>query len=276
MATHDPPAPVDSEPDTTAELPRELAVLWRSQAPGRRGPRPGLTLDRIADAAIALADAEGLAAVSMARVAAALGVTTMALYRYVSSKDELLAVMADVAVGWPPPPHAAGTEWRVALEGWAHAQIAALTAHPWITRATASPPLGPHSLAWLEAGLRALDDTPLDPGTRTSVVGALSLHMLSEGQVLAAIADQERAQERTGSRAPEHPALVDYATLLRLLADADDHPHVVAAVASGAFDDDPDEPYDTSIGLDLLLDGIAALIDRAAAQRPPQDGRGDA
>jgi hypothetical protein len=70
-------------------MPASLAAAWGRRERPSRGPRPGLSLDRIADAGVRVAQTEGLAAVSMARVAQELGTSTMSLYRYVASKDEL-------------------------------------------------------------------------------------------------------------------------------------------------------------------------------------------
>ena len=87
-------------------LPPGLDLLWGRRERGRRGPRPGLSADAIVDAAVRLADAEGLEAISMARVAAELGFTTMSLYRYVASKDELLQLMFNAsALGAETPGH---------------------------------------------------------------------------------------------------------------------------------------------------------------------------
>jgi AcrR family transcriptional regulator len=85
-------------------------LLWRPRTDGSRGPKPALTLDGIADAAITVADAEGLAAVSMQRVAADLGFTKMALYRYLPGKAELVALMVERALGGPPD--LTGQAWR--------------------------------------------------------------------------------------------------------------------------------------------------------------------
>src|SRR3954452_1003238 len=92
--------------------------LWQQRARPTRGPKPALTLDQIAEAAIAIADAEGLAAVSMQRVAADLGYTKMSLYRYLPGKNELVAAMIERAL--QPPPAVTGP-WREALTGWATA-----------------------------------------------------------------------------------------------------------------------------------------------------------
>src|SRR3954447_23938791 len=91
--------------------------LWQEPSRPTRGPKPALTLDRIADAAIAVADAEGLAAVSMQRVAADLGYTKMSLYRYLPGKAELVAAMLERGIGGPPATVPGG--WRAALTGWA-------------------------------------------------------------------------------------------------------------------------------------------------------------
>ena len=88
-------------------LPASVQLLWGLREPPRRGPKPSFTLGEVVAAAIDVADGEGLAAVSMARVAHQLGSSTMALYRYVASKDELLLLMSDAAVG-PPPAFPAG------------------------------------------------------------------------------------------------------------------------------------------------------------------------
>ncbi len=255
------PEPAEAE-RTDGALPPTLAVLWRTSEPGRRGPRPTLTLDGIAEAAIAIADAEGLAAVSMARVAESLGVTTMALYRYVDGKDELLAVMTDRAVGPPPDPDDAATDWRTGLERWCRAQLERCVAHPWIAQTqSGSPVMGPHHVAWLESGLATLSGTPLDLGQRTEVIGIVSLHVLSEGSVIAALADQVRAAggPSGGAAEPKHPVLVDYAGILRLVVDPDRHPTIAAALDAGAFDDD--EAWDPMLGLRLVLDGVAALME---------------
>src|SRR5689334_22149881 len=81
------------------ERARTADLLWGPRERPSRGPKPGLTRDGIVRAAIGVADAEGLAAVSMQRVAAEVGFTTMALYRYVPGKNELVALMVDSAVG---------------------------------------------------------------------------------------------------------------------------------------------------------------------------------
>lgn len=287
------------EEEAGAGLPPGLALLWRPAPVGRRGPRPGLTLAGIAAAAIALADADGLDAVSMARVAERLGVTTMALYRYVSSKDDLLAVMLDAALAeavTAPADADADADsaadaapdgtpaWRTALERWCHDQLDLARRHPWAVQTPAAAALpGPARIAFLERGLRALDGTPLSWAERTAVVGRLSLHLLAEGQVVAAEAQAARAREAAGrggdgsspdARPVTHPALLDYAALLRAVTDPEVHPALARALDAGAFDDDSvaeDDDGRPDWGLRMVLDGVAAVVARAEA-RAAADG----
>lgn len=257
-----------ADDDDAPHLPEPLAALWGRRETPRRGPRPGLTLDQIVAAGIALADADGLAGVSMARVAERLGVTTMALYRYVASKDNLLALMADAAVGEARVPEPRGdpdgVAWRESLEVWCRVQLELTRAHPWVVGLiSTSPALGPNRVWWLETGLRALSGTPLSVGERTEVIGRLSLNLLSEATLLAAIEEMDHGLPAKVT----HPALFDYGGLLRLLADPATHPQITAALEAGVFDPDPNEEYDVDFGLRLMLDGVAALIERASRRR---------
>ncbi len=261
-------------PTPTADLPAPLAALWRTVDAPRRGPRPGLTLDGITAAAIVLADAEGLRALSMARVAESLGVTTMALYRYVTAKDQLLDLMCDAAMADEPgppvlaPPPDDAPAWRVRLHAWCDHQLSLTVRHPWLMQAVdAGPALGPHRVAFLEAGLAALADTPLPVPLRVEVVGAAALLVLSEGILLAA--SLQRGARTTGgdSGAPAadaHPALVDFGGLLRALTQREGHPHIWAALDSGALDVTADDAG-PDFRVALMLDGVATLMARAEA-----------
>lgn len=175
----------DARTSAETELPAAMATSWARDQRIRRGPRPALSVDSLARAAIALADAEGLGAVSMARVAKAVGVTSMALYRYVSSKDELLALMADTAT---PLEHVddAGLPWRARLERWCRDQMALFVEHPWLVELIALPVFGPNRAAWLERGLTILQEVSAPEAVKTSVIGMLSLHLLTEAGTLVA------------------------------------------------------------------------------------------
>src|SRR5882672_801285 len=111
-------------------------LLWGLREPSTRGPRPGLTIDGIARAAMAIADADGLDALSMQRVAASLDVTKMALYRYVAGKAELSAVMIELAVGEPPSLVGVPGGWRARLEEFVRRLAEVWHEHPWLPWAT--------------------------------------------------------------------------------------------------------------------------------------------
>src|SRR3712207_6358112 len=110
-------------------LPKNLVVLYGPREAPRRGPRPSLTIDGVVAAAIGIADAEGLAGVSMSKVAERLGYTTMSLYRYVRSKDDLLLLMADAANREQPPP-VEPESWRDGLAAWATGIFRTYRRHP--------------------------------------------------------------------------------------------------------------------------------------------------
>ena len=163
--------------DEPSALPVGVQLLWGQRTPSRRGPKPAFTLDEVVAAAIAIADEEGLAAVSMARVADQLGSSTMALYRYVTSKDDLLLLMGDAAVG-APPVFRGRREWRSRLRNWALAVRAVWWQRPWLLELPVSgPPAGPNNLLWFDACLAAVEDTPLDDAERIGAVLLVSTYV---------------------------------------------------------------------------------------------------
>src|SRR3954447_4557042 len=131
--------------------------------------RAGLSVERVVQAAVELADADGLEAVSMARVAERLGFTTMSLYRHVAGKDELVRRMLDVALGQAPA--FAIPDWRTGLERWARELLAVLDRHPWGIDVPITGMLGTAAqLSWLDRGLETLADTGLDEGAKAEMV----------------------------------------------------------------------------------------------------------
>ncbi|MFD1150346.1 TetR/AcrR family transcriptional regulator [Saccharothrix hoggarensis] len=258
------------------DLAGTLDLLWGDRPGPRRGPKPALTHDRIARAGIAIADAEGLAAVSMQRVAADLGFTKMSLYRYVPGKAELVALMADLAIGAPPADvtaplstHAApdGTAPPTAddrcdrLRGWALALLPGFLRHPWVLEATTGPRVvGPHELAWMEAALALLDGTGLGGAERMDVLAVLAGHVRNIAQQVAT-----KPGGDTGTRFAEILTEVvrergdRYPAIKAALADATD------AARGGARDGA------LGYGLDLILDGLRARV-RSRAPGAARDG----
>src|SRR5262245_35900157 len=104
-------------------LPASIAAAWGLRERPNKGPRPALSLQRIVAAAVRVAAADGLQAVSMGRVASELGVSTMSLYRYVGAKEELLALMADLTFEAPPARRGPEESWRDGLARWARTEL---------------------------------------------------------------------------------------------------------------------------------------------------------
>ncbi|HEY8544475.1 MAG TPA: TetR/AcrR family transcriptional regulator [Acidimicrobiales bacterium] len=136
--------------------------LWTRQRPARRQPR--FDLDQIADAALHIADTEGLDALSMRRLAAELGCGTMTLYHYVKTKDELLALLADrVMAEIVLPPEVFAEGWRAGMAAIARRTREVVLRHPWWYDLSEDPSIGPNSIRHFDQSLQALAglDIPL-------------------------------------------------------------------------------------------------------------------
>jgi AcrR family transcriptional regulator len=239
-------------------LPTGIATAWGLRARPVKGPRPAFTLEAIVQAGIEVADGEGLAAVSMAKVAARLDTAPMSLYRYVSGKEELLALLADAVLG-PAPELPPG--WRGGLERWAWAQHEIFRARPWALRLPAEgPPVTPNQIAWLETGLSALSGTRLTEAEKLSVMLLVGGYVRSEATLVA----QVNAAFRAGGSTAQQ-ALANYGRLLAKLAPAQRFPALHAVIGAGAFEREEDPGEEFAFGLARVLDGIRALIDGAAS-----------
>ncbi|MTE15316.1 TetR/AcrR family transcriptional regulator [Nocardia aurantiaca] len=235
--------------------PTTLELLWGSPDRPRRGPKPSLTLERIVGEAIDLADTEGLANLSMARLAERLGCAKMALYRYIPGKAELTALMLDTALGLPPEPPCGPTDsdpepWRTYLRPWTETFYERAVSHPWANELTTGIRLlGPNELAWLESALAVLDGTGLTAAERLDTVVLLANHVRGMGlQAAAAGADLEGELAR------------ELGTVLTMQAQR--YPHAAAAFAETMSGTAAQTGRDNalSFGIDRILDGVAALI----------------
>src|SRR6266700_4694844 len=244
--------------DSGAAVPASIAAAWGLRARPGKGPKPGLSLERIVAAAIRIAAADGLAAVSMSRVAVDLGVSTMSLYRYVSAKDELVSLMVDTAYGAPPAAATPEQGWRDALSRWAWAMRASLQRHPWVVRIPLSGlPIMPNEVAWFEQGLAGLQDSGLTEAEKASVIMLVSGYVRNLATTEADIASAIRA-----SGATPDEWMSSYPGMLAELTDPVRFPALAKFIAAGVFDvyDDPDDEF--TFGLERILDGIGALVRR--------------
>lgn len=236
-----------------------MELLWGTGERATRGPKPGLTLDRIVTAAVELADAEGLAAVSMRRLSTELGAGTMSLYRHVPGRAELVDLMLDRVQGESartPEPDAAGSTpgWRKTVETAARDELALYQAHPWLLSVNQTRPvLGPGAVGGMEVMLAGIKDMGLSDPELISVIIMVSGYVSGvartqvhavEVQQVTGISDDEfwRAQE----------------PMLSTVMNSGRYP-LMAALSPEAFGPDFDH---FEFGLQRLLDGLEVLVDQ--------------
>jgi AcrR family transcriptional regulator len=240
---------------------RSIALLWGVTGPGRRGPKPSRSVDEVVTAAVAIADAEGLSALSMRRVADALGLSPMALYTYVPSKAELIDLMLDRVAAEAAIPDA--PDWRGQLEQIARGRWAMALRHPWMIQVGMHrPPLGPHVLAAAERALSAIDGLGLSELEMDMLTSAIGDYV--RGAVRAAL-DAREVARATGMSDEQWWALNQ--PLLKDRVDPASFPTIirVGEAYQAAQFPPPDPEGNFDFGLQLMLDGVARYIDRKKA-----------
>ncbi|MCX4488977.1 TetR/AcrR family transcriptional regulator [Streptomyces anulatus] len=204
-------------------------TVWSRPERGARGPAPERSRTQITAAALALADAEGLAAVSMRALAQRLGTGPASLYRYVGSRDELLDLMADAVAGELDLSGATGGDWLDDLVGLALQSRDAHVRHPWLADLNdrRGEVLGPHAIDYLDHALGILVPAPGTAGQKLEAIGLL-------GGLAVLFARREAAATATGDPAARaaHLAAVAAARAAHLAAVAAEgrHPHLLAAL----------------------------------------------
>lgn len=160
----------------SGDLIRTLRLLWNDAEDAvRPGPKPKLTQDKVVTAGITVADRDGLDGLTMRAVAEELGISTMALYRYVPGKGELLDLMLERLNGPVGEPHWAPGEWRAAMEAMAEGMWRLYLDHPWFLQVNqARPLLGPRSLEGLDITLRAFDGVRMTDMEKVGILTAVS------------------------------------------------------------------------------------------------------
>ncbi|MGC5014292.1 TetR/AcrR family transcriptional regulator [Streptosporangium sp. DT93] len=261
---------------------RSMALLWRTTGPPqvRPGPKPALSVDLIVAAGIAVADAEGMAALSMRAVGERLGRTAMALYTYVPSKSELVDLMYDRALAELPTGYDTAAGWRAAVTAWAGDVREFYLRHPWMLQVSqARPVLGPNEYVMLETVLRALRETGLPAGVLRRVVGALTHFVRGAAQT---IAETRRAPAETGMSDDEW-WYARSALLQEVAPDfAERFPVLTWMEGEGAYrSEDESVPYleqearETFVsGLEVFLDGVEAAVRRDDAGRAARGASG--
>jgi AcrR family transcriptional regulator len=245
-----------------AESNRQAGTpIWVRPEPATRQPR--FSRDQIAAAALAIADAEGFEAVSMRRIAAALGAGTMSLYRYIETKADLLALIDDALLADTLVPGELPADWREALVLVARQTRSAYLPHPWAVQVLQGRPAadtaiaGPNGLHHFEQSLAALDTAPLDPAAKFDLLAIVDDYVFGHLLHAAEIA------ERTRVAAGDHDAAAEF---VQAQLATGEFPHLSALAGEpggrdlGGFDR-LEERFER--GLRLLIDGIAAQAGRA-------------
>jgi AcrR family transcriptional regulator len=252
-----------SEHSGGGDIHRSLALMWDLDDKPTRGPKPMLTLDRIVTAAIEIADADGLDALSMRRVAEALGVGTMSLYRYVPGKAELLDLMLDRISGPDPSVDELGDDWRTALEALGHGMWRLYLRHPWLPFVDQTRPLlGPNSLDGFEFALRGLTDSGL---TSQQKVNAISLIEAFVSSAARQHNNAVTAEQRTGLSTEEFWQA--QTPVIEKAMSTSRYP-LTSALDDDAFSATAEEFFE--FGLRCILDGLETLVDmrrRGSAKR---------
>ncbi|ANZ39588.1 TetR family transcriptional regulator [Lentzea guizhouensis] len=244
--------------DEDLDLQRSLTLLWSGHRRGKRGPRSRLSVELIAQAAVRVADADGLEALSMQRIATELGYSTMSLYNHVPSKDLLLEVVADVAAGTPPDLGGAA-DFREAVRLWVAALWAGFQARPWILRVPLDhTPVGPNQLAWLDRLLRPL----LAAGLAGGEARAAALHLTALVRGTAQISASIAGEHKRANGIPRTDA--DLTHLVAEFLDPEQYPALTAVHAAELTA--PERaggdalPFELGFGVDRFLDGVEAWV----------------
>ncbi|TCB95995.1 TetR/AcrR family transcriptional regulator [Micromonospora zingiberis] len=245
------------------ELPENIALAWGLRDRPSRGPKRSLSLEQVVAAGIQVAQAEGLPAVSMSRVASELGVSTMSLYRYVPTKHDLLDLMVDTAFGPPPQPRAPGEGWRPALARWGEGHLTALRRQPWIRHVPINgAPINPNQVRWLEYGLHALRGTGLRATERISTIMLVNGYARSWATLSLDLAE---AAARSG-QTPDEVGMRYWRNLTVVTAPGP-YP-AIHELLTETGDEDDDEDAEWRFGLGRVLDGVEVLIESRATQDP--------
>ncbi|MEW2262602.1 TetR/AcrR family transcriptional regulator [Streptomyces sp. NPDC047853] len=255
-----------TETSGSGDIGRTIELLWDTGRRPSRGPKPGLTLERIVEAAVEIADREGLAAVSMRRIATDLGTGTMSLYRYVPGKAELLDLMLDRVQRTSEDPGDYGDGgWRSTLEALGRSALALHRRHTWLLNVNQSRPvLGPSALDGMEKVLTRIKPMGLTDPELLSVIIMLDGYVVGAARTQVYQEEAERSSGLTDAQfwAAQQPVLEKVMTSGR-------YP-VLASLSEDTFGPGFDH---FEFGLQRILDGLEVLVAaRATAAGPAAPG----
>jgi AcrR family transcriptional regulator len=242
-----------------ASLPEGVAITWGLGKQPQRGPKRELSIDQIIKAAIEIADQDGLSALSMNRLATSLGFTTMSLYRYIPSKDDLLLLMQDTACEISFSENEE-MDWREKMREYVRLNISLLIKHPWFSDIPISGvPVTPNQLKLVDRALGCTRELPLNDYEKMSVVLLLSGYARSCGIILK---DMDKALQ--SGKSPGAFTGLDYSSALKKLVTPEQFPNLYPVIMSGAYTEENEEENtvgnDFDFGLERILDGIEQFL----------------
>lgn len=236
-----------------------LNLLWGAAPQLKRGPRPSLSAGLVGRAALTIADAGGLCALSMRALGEELGVAAMAVYRYVPGKEALLELLLEAAYSELPDELSQGQAWQGRLRTVATDAWTLYVAHPWMLQISVQrPSLGPHAIRKYERELSALADTGLSDLEMDLAVAAVSDFVRG----CARGANEARfAPEATGQTDAEWWSA--HAAHLARLVDPGRFPLAVrvGSAAGAAYGGPTDSARTFEFGLERLICGIEEYIE---------------
>lgn len=233
----------------SADIARRSELLWEAPPKPTRGPKAALTREDVVAAAIRVADAGDLAALTMHAVASELGYTPMALYRYFPNKEALVDAAVDAALGNPPARPGSHEGWRAEIRHWSYAKRAMLCARPWLAELPfVAAPHGPNWLSWHEAFLRTIAHTGLSPEDMMDVLSVVHGYVHGSSDTIISLA---RATARGVT--PEQWAQAVGADLCRAINDPR-YPLLSGILTSGSGGITADSPLPTKQGKPRTMD----------------------
>ncbi|MFE3827624.1 TetR/AcrR family transcriptional regulator [Streptomyces sp. NPDC059092] len=244
-----------------AGRPAEPEVIWARPERAGRGPKAAYSRADIASAAVRIADAGGIGAVTMRHVAGELGCGTMSLYNYIPRKEDLYELMADAVAGAYPLPEAPSGDWRADLTHLAYRARTMMREHPWMAGLMSSAyGFSPNVIGFLEYSLHCLDALDIPYGEKMELVamvnGVVTTYMANE------LHTAERVRSLPWSAEREHEVRIAY--MVGELASGR-YPRVSAAVAEGSGPVDMDAVFDRA--LSRVLDSFVPAAERTSGRR---------
>ncbi|WP_178019707.1 TetR/AcrR family transcriptional regulator [uncultured Paenibacillus sp.] len=248
----------------TKGLPHGVAVTWGLIPEPKRGPKREMSIPEIVSTAVALADQDGLAAVSMSRVAGALGYTAMSLYRYIPSKDDLLLLMQEAICDIPLPEEQDPDDWRGMMRTFVWSTVKVYKEHPWFADLPIyGAPITPNSLRFVDWALRGLQNFPISGYAKMSIILLLSSYARACG-----ILQRDMDRALNSGTSPGEFSGFSYSAALKELVTAERFPYLHPLVMSGEYtgedEADNDVGNDIEFGLERILDGVEHYLTSAA------------